>query len=659
MKRTKRFLSLILSMILLASMAMPVMAEDNYEIVISDKYDNHVYEAYQIFGGTYDEATHVLTDIIWGSNFDVANIGLFLAALQEGDQFGNSFDNIQYVSGKENDVAEAIADVMEGWKAQSDDDRTKLFASILHNKDVDASGNPSDTDQDGNSGEYLFLKGIPKESAKTSEGNNKWNYTIIIPKSDTGYYLIKDKDGTQDANPGNSEEKHDFYTRLMLQVVGNVNISPKGDVPTVSKSVHTAVDGNYSEAVSSAIDNVVYFRLEGTLPSNLKDYETYSYKFVDTLSAGLDLVDTANLKNNIAEAYILHENGTEVNLLTDEIFDDPNRVALSYVENATDPNATSQFTIEFKNIINSINVFLAQDKIVVKYKAKLNENAIMGTGTSVNDNASVMNNTIIIGDSGNENTVYLEYSNNPQGDGIGRTPEDDARVYSFQMDLNKRDESDKNLSGAEFLVYHRVSETGKSTEYDYYYAVFKKELDAEGKVSSYVLDQWILLDELIEGESIDEDVNANPNYALNADGKELKIKGTETKVNLENMLVTSTGSAINIQGLAASTYYIQELNAPAGYNKLEQDASITIKMELDDKSKFLDKVEFSYNGAPQIYDVDEKNGKIDITIVNYKGNVLPSTGGIGTTIFYTAGGILVAAAVVLMVTKKRMGSKEV
>lgn len=659
MKRTKRFLSLILSMILLASMAMPVMAEDNYEIVISDKYDNHVYEAYQIFGGTYDEATHVLTDIIWGSNFDVANTGMFLVALQEGDQFDNSFDNIQYVSGKENDVAESIADVMEGWKAQPDDDKTKLFASILHKKDVDASGNPTDNDNDSDIGEYLFLNGTPKKSIETSEGNNKWNYTITIPKNETGYYLIKDKDETQDANPENDEEHHDFYTRLILQVVGDVNISPKGDVPTVSKAVHTSVDGNYSEAVSAAIDSVVYFRLEGTLPSNLKDYETYSYKFVDTLSAGLDLFDTGNLKNNIAEAYILHEDGTEVNLLTDEIFDNLTRVELSYDHDTGNPNATSQFTIEFKNIINSINVFLAQDKIVVKYKAKLNENAIMGTGTSVGENANVLQNTVISGESGNENTVYLEYSNNPQGEGTGRTPEDDARVYSFQMDLNKKNESGEELKDAEFLVYHRVSEVGKSTDYDYYYAVFKKEIDANGKVSSYIVDYWILLDELIAGESIDEDATANPNYALNINGDKIKIKGSETFVDLENMLIKSEGSTMNIQGLAASTYYIQELNAPAGYNKLEHDASITIKMELGDKNKFLDKVEFSYNGAPQIYDVDETNGKIDITILNYKGNILPSTGGIGTTIFYTAGGILVAAAVVLMVTKKRMGSKEV
>ena len=101
------------------------------------------------------------------------------------------------------------------------------------------------------------------------------------------------------------------------------------------------------------------------------------------------------------------------------------------------------------------------------------------------------------------------------------------------------------------------------------------------------------------------------------------------------VLTTGENGKIEIDGLDADTYYLRETQAPAGYNKLADDQAVTI------------------TGATTV------DGKLTYTTVvakinNQSGAELPSTGGIGTTIFYVVGGVLVVGAAVLLVTKKRM-----
>ena len=102
------------------------------------------------------------------------------------------------------------------------------------------------------------------------------------------------------------------------------------------------------------------------------------------------------------------------------------------------------------------------------------------------------------------------------------------------------------------------------------------------------------------------------------------------------VLTTDANGKIEIDGLDADTYYLRETQAPAGYNKLADDQEVKI------------------TGATK-----SENGELTYTTVvakinNQSGTELPSTGGIGTTIFYVLGGVLVVGAAVLLVTKKRM-----
>lgn len=105
-------------------------------------------------------------------------------------------------------------------------------------------------------------------------------------------------------------------------------------------------------------------------------------------------------------------------------------------------------------------------------------------------------------------------------------------------------------------------------------------------------------------------------------------------------ITTDATGKFTIKGLDADTYYLTETAAPAGYNKLAGPVTIVIGEN---------GVVNGTTEAPQ--------GVDEVKVLNQSGTELPSTGGMGTTIFYVLGGVLVLVAVVLLVTKKRMNKK--
>ena len=106
-------------------------------------------------------------------------------------------------------------------------------------------------------------------------------------------------------------------------------------------------------------------------------------------------------------------------------------------------------------------------------------------------------------------------------------------------------------------------------------------------------------------------------------------------------ITTDATGKFTIKGLDADTYYLTETAAPAGYNKLAGPVTIVI----------------GENGVVN-GTTEARQGVDEVKVLNQSGTELPSTGGIGTTIFYVVGGILVVGAVVLLVTKKRMNSEK-
>lgn len=137
-------------------------------------------------------------------------------------------------------------------------------------------------------------------------------------------------------------------------------------------------------------------------------------------------------------------------------------------------------------------------------------------------------------------------------------------------------------------------------------------------------------------------------------GAEFKLfnKATNQAAKIENgkfvnwvdekdatVLTTDENGKIRVEGLDADTYYLKETKAPDGYNKLNKDFEV--------------KIEGATKGDNETLTYTTVIAKVN----NQSGTELPSTGGIGTTVFYAAGSVLVIAAVVLLITKKRMSTK--
>ena len=113
------------------------------------------------------------------------------------------------------------------------------------------------------------------------------------------------------------------------------------------------------------------------------------------------------------------------------------------------------------------------------------------------------------------------------------------------------------------------------------------------------------------------------------------------------MLTTPADGKFAVSGLDADTYYLEETEAPAGYNKLKDPVEFVITATVDGTT--------NVGTATVSYGTDSTG---TVKVENKTGAELPSTGGIGTTIFYVLGSILVLGAGVVLVVKKRMGKAE-
>lgn len=231
-------------------------------------------------------------------------------------------------------------------------------------------------------------------------------------------------------------------TAPIFAVVGDeaVSITEKTSIPTVDKQILAATSDDptqlktgWAGVADSQIGQEVTYKITGKVADNYATYDSYAYKFTDTLSNGLDYVD-GSLKvyavNN--GVYTPINSGYDPTTPTED-----NRVLT--VNFAVD-KATGKKGLKD---IDSVN---ADTEIVVFYKAKLNKNAVTGNGTE--------------GKKGNYNAVKLEYSNNPYTEGTGTSVEGGAGDFTFKLNLNKVDQgTEKGLADAVFTIQSDDSNT--------------------------------------------------------------------------------------------------------------------------------------------------------------------------------------------------------
>ncbi len=347
-----------------------------------------------------------------------------------------------------------------------------------------------------------------------------------------GYYVIEDKGA---ATP---------ISALMLKTTSE-EITIKADKPSIEKKIDGDTDGDVTteglvDYNTAAIGEKVPYVLTSKVP-DMTGYTSYTYTVTDTFSAGLTF-------NNDVKVTIGGNDYTDFTVVEDG----------------------QTVTIKFNNFINLKDQ--AGDEIKITYSATVNENAIVGV-------------------EGNPNKVDLEYSNNPNdSNSTDKTPEDTVYTYVVDLVINKVDEDNAPLAGAEFEVR-----------------------DSEGTVIA-------------------------------------------TGTSDETGKVTFTWTE-GIKGLKdGETYTIVETKAPAGYTKAADieftvtcndptDISVSANCEWVSDNEA---VTFTITGTAEADDYFEA------TIVNKTGSLLPETGGMGTTMFYVLGSLLVVGAAILLVTKKRM-----
>lgn len=574
MKKARKLTAVLLSLVMLLALVVPASAAENYSITIHNDKTGHTYEAYQIFAGTVSS--------------DAATDGETEGPMLGDITWGTGVNDGRYAELLAALKADATIGALEGMQDAAD---AAAVAATLDGADAETAAAFADVVSD-----YLA-------AAPTGQTNTMADGNYIIQGLPAGYYLVKDKDGSL-------QGEADTATDYIVQVLGNVTMDPKdSDIPTVLKKVYDeefAVndeEGTYGTGYNDVADwdigDRVPFKLIAAVPQNIDSYEEYTFIFHDTLSAGL------TLDRDSLHVYVTETTDANINEF------DPQAATLYTVSEVAE-NGT--FTVTIPNIKALDSHDHPANYIIVAYDAFLNENAEIGLD-------------------GNPNSVSLEFSNDPNGEGTGRTEEDTVIVFTYELDGTKVDgaDVDTKLEGAQFVLLNgggtraaRVDETGKLTG-------------------------WVEPDDIKEG------------LTGTNDREKMNELTNEDFANAGLAITSAADGTFKIAGLDDGTYFLREIQAPNGYNLLEGDVQLVITATTANGQDWNSGIATDAlkgltitvdNGAAQNGDLD--TGIVNVTVENNRGATLPETGGMGTTLFYIIGGLLVVGAGILLVVRIRM-----
>ena len=284
--------------------------------------------------------------------------------------------------------------------------------------------------------------------------------------------------------------------------------------------------------------DTVPFELTAKLPDSVSSYDSYSISFHDTLSSGFDF-DESSIR--------VTADGTEI-----------------APENYTVQRNGNEFSVSIADVKATPYSLQAGQKVKVSYSAVLNEGTVFG----------------------NVNRAYLEYSNDPNSDGKGRTTADDVTAFTFTLQFEKTDKDGNPLSGAGFTLYKE-------------------------------------------------------------DGK--------TSVPVGSEITGST--SFTFDGLPEGSYRLAETTTPDGYNTMEDLWFKIVAESTEDAAGNASVTSLRITGEDGAdlsgWTVSKETGTISSDIVNYSGSQLPSTGGIGTYMFYIAGSAVMIIVGVIITAKKK------
>ena len=336
---------------------------------------------------------------------------------------------------------------------------------------------------------------------------------------------------------------------------------------TIAKTV------NDKAADNASIGDTVNFKIEADVPKFPANAPAKNYAISDSLPNGLSLT-TGSIQ-------VYGVSGNDTTELA-------SGAGNAYTQGEVRPNSqgASTFTLTFDYAQIS-----SYEKIRITYTATLDSDAVLGEG-------------------GNPNTAYLDYSNNPYTASSWQVTEDSATVYTYGLDISKvdKDNNDTFLAGAEFELYasQNDAENGNGQ------IAFIRESDGVYR-------------------------KALPNE-----------EGAVTTLVVDSRTDSDTLGKLTLKGLDEADWYLVETKAPDGFNLLVAPVKVTIT---DTKEEALD---------GKVTDADIPTGLVPLTVENDDGFQLPVTGGMGTILFTAVGIVLMGAAIILVIVvmRKRKANSE-
>ena len=397
---------------------------------------------------------------------------------------------------------------------------------------------------------YALTKNVKatKDSEKITDDKTSYEFTDLA----AGYYLVYVTGGKE------------IQSSLVTVDANTTTVNLKTETPSIEKT---------ADKDTVSIGQVVKYTVTGTIPDTT-GYDRYTYKILDTLSAGLDFV-------NDASGTALDE-ATKVNVKVAFTGENVTDAGTAPTTATLDTDNSKKMTLDLSEWVRANQTNNKGKEFTVTYYAKVNKDAVVTE----------------------QNKASLVYGNDPEN--TTETTPSEAKTPTYPLNIKKTPHGDDALlAGAKFSLYTSEQDAKDGTNAITVSAV-------EGTPGSYVVDP---ASKNTVFESVDSKIGEN-DYNL------------------------------HVNGLAEGTYYLKEVEAPDGYNKLTDAVKITIAKSGDTTVE---------NWTISKSDKDEPDKIIDIE--NSTGSLLPSTGGKGAIAFGIVAAILVLGVVVSFMRDKRKAAQ--
>lgn len=562
--------------------------------------------------------TNIITINNIGDNQDATYKAyqIFKATVTDDQTKGKIAQNIEWAN---SELGNKVINAITGWSGYNAPNVTKLpdkptaqdVAEFLMANAVGSTASSADGTIRGTrvaTDNVLYaVANVVKNETPTASGiaaGRPWSAT-----DGSGYYLFV----TDESSLDNAKKNTGTSPIFALVGGGAVTVTEKTSIPTVEKKILNASkvaggditgETDWADAADSQVGQEVNYRLTGTIADNYDSYDTYSYKFKDQLTDGLDYI-----KGSISVYALNNGEYTEINPTSYDVDAPSESNQRVLTVNFIGTNGLKSATAKNGGTL-TIN---ANTNIVVFYKAKLNAKAVIAGA----------NNKL----EGNPNTVTLEYSNNPMVAGTGTSAPDTVVDYTYGLKINKVDlGTEKALQGAKFTIA-----AGDTTNGD--------ENSANVK---YVKSDGTLSDSKVE-------LSMDPNGVLTLTGldagvytvTETSAPGGYTKVEPFTFEIKPTMNAIDPN--AGLTALSGKLDVKNQSDKVI--AGLTDKKAGDNRLTAQD-------GSDKVTD-----GYFNITVGDTKQVGLPLTGLNGVTFTWIAGGAVLCIGVAHLIRSRKQAEE--